>query len=157
MSNSATFETPHVPSIVPILNPLIRRLVGAGMPFGPNVLFTVRGRTSGVPRTFPVALIEYEGRRYVQSPFGEVNWVRNLRASGEATITKGRSREDVAALELTPDEAGLVLHAAVTPYQRSRIGAAMVKWLFHIERDATVEDFLAAAQLHPTFELRAKE
>ena len=157
MSTAATFAKPRVPFIVPLLNPLISRLVGAGMPFGPNVLLTVRGRTSGVPRTVPVALMELDGRRYVQSPFGEVNWVRNLRASGEATISKGRSREDVAGVELTPDEAGHVLFAAVSPYQRSRMGAALVKYLFHIERDATMEDFMAAARLHPTFELRAKE
>ena len=82
--------TSRVPSIVPILNPLIRRLLGAGLPFGPNVLLTVRGRRSGEPRTFPVAILELDGRRYVQSPFGEVNWVRNLRAAGEAVVTRGR-------------------------------------------------------------------
>ena len=89
--------TSRVPSIVPILNPLIRRLLGAGLPFGPNVLLTVRGRRSGEPRTFPVAILELDGRRYVQSPFGEVNWVRNLRVAGEAVVTRGRERKKRSA------------------------------------------------------------
>src|SRR2546430_15997883 len=33
--------------------------------------------------------------------FGTVNWVRNLRAAGEATLTRGRRTETVSARELT--------------------------------------------------------
>src|SRR6478752_1643224 len=95
--------TSRVPSIVPILNPLIRRLLGAGLPFGPNVLLTVRGRRTGEPRTFPVAILALDGRRYVQSPFGEVNWVRNLRVAGEAVVTSGRQHETVRAVEVPTD------------------------------------------------------
>ena len=102
----------HLPSIIPRLNPLIRRLIGAGLPFGPNVLITIRGRSSGVERTFPIALLEHEGRRYVQSPFGEVNWVHNLRAAGEATVKKGRNRETVEAIEVPPEQAGQILRNA---------------------------------------------
>ncbi len=42
---------------------------------------TVPGRKSGVPRTTPVALGERDGRRWLVSPYGEVDWVRNLRAA----------------------------------------------------------------------------
>ena len=38
----------HVPRIVPLLNPLVRRFMGAGLPFGPNVLLTVRGRRRAI-------------------------------------------------------------------------------------------------------------
>ena len=100
MSTANAHGTSRAPSFVSIVNPLIRRLVGAGMPFGPNVLLTVRGRTSGVARTFPVAIVELDGRRFVQSPFGEVNWVRNLRAVGEGTLTTGRRAEAIRATEL---------------------------------------------------------
>ena len=70
MSNTRVLGPARAPSLIPVLNPLIRRLIGAGLPFGPNVLLTVRGRTSGMPRTFPVAIVELDGRRFVQSPFG---------------------------------------------------------------------------------------
>ena len=113
--------TSRVPSIVPILNPIIRRLLGAGLPFGPNVLLTVRGRRTGEPRTFPVAILELDGRRYVQSPFGEVNWVRNLRVAGEAVVTRGRERETVSAVEVPPEAGGPILRDALAPFFRSRL------------------------------------
>ena len=92
MSTTRAVRAPHVPAIVPLLNPLIRRLLSVGLPFGPNVLLTVRGRSSGQPRTVPVAVVEIDGRRFVQSPFGEVNWVRNLRSAREAVVSKGSER-----------------------------------------------------------------
>ena len=111
MSNTRVLGPARAPSLIPVLNPLIRRLIGAGLPFGPNVLLTVRGRTSGMPRTFPVAIVELDGRRFVQSPFGEVNWVRNLREAQEAVVSKGRSREEVEAVEVAPEVGGPILRA----------------------------------------------
>ena len=49
-------------------------------------LLTVRGRKSGLPRTTPVNLIEYQGRRWLVAPYGEVAWVRNVRAAGEVEL-----------------------------------------------------------------------
>src|SRR5213080_4712410 len=121
MSTANAHGTSRAPSFVSIVNPLIRRLVGAGMPFGPNVLLTVRGRTSGVARTFPVAIVELDGRRFVQSPFCEVNWVRNLREAQEAVVSKGRSREEVEAVEVAPEVGGPILRDALAPYLRSRL------------------------------------
>ena len=65
-----------------------------------NGLITIAGRKTGIPRTTPIAIIEHEGRRWVWSPWGDVQWVRNLRAAGRATITVRRRRIDVAAKEL---------------------------------------------------------
>src|SRR4051812_27323696 len=157
MSQLQSVGTSHAPSFVSALNPLIRRLLGAGLPFGPNVLLTVRGRTSGVPRTFPVAIIETGGRRYVQSPFGEVNWVRNLRMSGEATVTKGRKQERVQAIEVAPEAGGPILRDALAPYLKSRLLAPVFGRLFTFRRDSTLEDYVSEARRHPMFELRAAE
>ncbi len=153
MSGVSAFGTPRVPSIIPLLNPLIRRLLGAGLPFGPNVLLTVRGRSSGRPRTFPVAILEHEGRRFVQSPFGEVNWVRNLRVAGTAVVTRGSHRETVEAVELTPERAGPILRDALEPYRRSRVLSAVLGRFFTIPRDATLEAYVGEARRHPMFEL----
>ena len=108
--------------IVPFFNMFARRLLRAGTPMGPNALVTIRGRTSGLPRTTPLAIVEHAGRRWIWAPFGEVDWVRNLRAAGEATITVGRRTEEVTAIELDPAErvvfferrpdAGRPIHAA---------------------------------------------
>jgi deazaflavin-dependent oxidoreductase (nitroreductase family) len=156
MSDARAVRTSRAPSLVPILNPLIRRLIGAGMPFGPNVLLTVRGRTSGLPRTFPVAIIELDGRRYVQSPFGEVNWVHNLRVAGEAIVTKGRRQEPVEAIEVAPEAGGPVLRDALAPYLRSRLLRPVLGRFFGFRADSTLENYIAEARLHPMFELRAR-
>jgi deazaflavin-dependent oxidoreductase (nitroreductase family) len=153
MSNAHALGTPRAPSLIHFVNPLIRRLLGLGLPFGPNVLLTVVGRTSGVPRTFPVAILELDGRRYVQSPFGEVNWVRNLRAAGEAVVVRGGRQEPVRAVELAPEAAGPVFREALVPYLRSRVGAAILVRTFEVRRDSTAEDFVALARRHPMFEL----
>ena len=153
MTRTDHLITPHIPAIVPRLNPLIRRLLGAGLPFGPNVLLTVRGRSTGLARTFPVAILEVDGRRFIQSPFGEVNWVRNLRADGSATVAKGDSAESVEAVELTPEAAGPVLRDALAPYLRWRIGAFVIGRYFHVRPDSPIEDYIAITRLHPMFEL----
>src|SRR5215469_5839315 len=88
-----------IPWFVPLFNPIARRLLAAGIPMGPNALVTVRGRKSGLPRTTPLTIVEFSGRRWLMAPFGEADWVRNLRAAGHATIRVGRRKEEVTAVE----------------------------------------------------------
>jgi hypothetical protein len=49
-----------------------------------------------------VAIIAVSGRRWIWAPWGDVQWVRNLRATGRATITVRRRKEAVRATELDP-------------------------------------------------------
>ncbi len=118
-SRHAAKGTSRVPFYVPLFNPIARRLLRGGMPLGPNALLTVRGRTSGLDRTTPVAVVAIGGRRWVIGTFGEVNWVRNLRAAREATLTINRRPEPVQAIELSPQEASYTL-ALVPVRARSR-------------------------------------
>ena len=96
--------TMQIPGYVAVFNPIARRVLKAGALMGPNALITVRGRKSGLPRTTPVALVEIDGRRWVIGTFGDTNWVRNLRAAGEATVSVGRRREEVKAAELVGED-----------------------------------------------------
>ena len=97
---------PNMPPrwVFTLLNIASRALMGVGIQLGFNGLITVRGRRTGLPRSTPVAIIEVSGRRWVWSPWGEVHWVRNLRAAGRATIWTRRRTEDVRAIELDEDE-----------------------------------------------------
>lgn len=92
------------PGWVNLFNPLAKLLLRAGIPLGPNGLLTVNGRKSGLPRTNPVAIIELNGRRWIWAPWGEVHWVKNLRAAGRATISKHGRNEEVLAAELNPEQ-----------------------------------------------------
>lgn len=97
-------STLRPPRIVKLLNPIAKALLRAGLPMGPNGLLTVTGRRTGLARTTPVAVIELDGRRWIWSPWGETHWVRNLRASGHATITVRGRAEEVRATELSAGE-----------------------------------------------------
>jgi len=146
-----------VPSIVPFLNPLIRRLLRVGVPMGPNVLITVRGRTSGEARTFPVALMGIGDRKYVFATFGEVNWVRNLRAAGEAIVRLDGDERAMTAVELTPDEAVPVMKAALGRFLASRMASQLLRRWYDLNPDSTDADYLDEARRHPVFELRDAE
>jgi deazaflavin-dependent oxidoreductase (nitroreductase family) len=146
----------RVPLFVRAPGPIVRRLLSRGLPFGPNVLLTVRGRKSGELHTFPVALVEHDGRRYVQSPFGEVNWVHNLRAAGEAVITKGERRETLDARALDPNEAAPVLRAVLRPYLTNPLIGPLTRRYFGIQPDASDEAWAEKARRQPIFELTAR-
>src|SRR5919109_3879728 len=113
----------RVPTFVPKLNVLLKRLLRIGIPLGPNGLLTVQGRKSGVMRTTPVAVVEVGGQRWIVGTFGDVNWVRNLRAAGKATVRVGRHRLDVTAKELTREEAAAFFRDVILPY----VGGSVIK------------------------------
>jgi len=144
----------RVPGFVPIFNPLASRLLRLGRLMGPNALLTVRGRKSGELRTTPVALVEVKGKRWVIGTFGDTNWVRNLRAAGEAVISVGRRRLQVQALELTQEQATQFFTEVLGPY----VGQGLLKRLVLriLGGDDIVTDPVAAAAKRPVFELTPK-
>jgi len=84
-----------------------------GMSFGGEspVVMTVRGRKSGRDRSTPVTPMTVDGERYVVGGFPGADWVRNVRAAGEVTLTRGRKHERVRMVELSPDDARPILRA----------------------------------------------
>ncbi len=148
------------------IGPLVRLMLRRGVAAGPNVLLTVRGRVTGKAYETPVAMWELGDRRFVQASFGEVNWVRNLRASGDAVIRRGRWSEVVQATELSSDEAGQLMHDALASFRRLaplRVAlgptvrppvAILHRYRFRV--DDRVEDYIAEARRHPLFELGAE-
>lgn len=148
-----TSTSVRIPRLVGVFDPLARRLLGAGLPLGPNALLTVRGRKSGLDRTTPVALVEVGGKRWLIGTFGESNWVRNLRATGRATLSVRRRAEPVSAVELTQDEAGVFFSDVLGPYvSRLPLG----RWLIsRLGAGDILAEPASASLRHPVFELRA--
>lgn len=135
---------------MPYFNVIAKPLLALGVPMGPDVLLTVRGRKSGLPRTTPVTVGEHGGRRGIISPFGETNWARNLRAAGRATIRFGRRREEVRAVELDHDEAVRFIREVIAPIAReSRLGDWFVRKIDKID----LGNPEAAAVGKPVFEI----
>jgi deazaflavin-dependent oxidoreductase (nitroreductase family) len=131
-------------------NPIARFLMAAGLPLGFNGLITVRGRKSGLPRTTPVAIIEVPGRRWVWCPWGDVQWVRNLRAAGRATITVRRNEQDVAATELDATQRVGFFRDVMAPLaRRFPFGFQFIRLVDGVD----LNDPLAAADGRRVFEL----
>jgi deazaflavin-dependent oxidoreductase (nitroreductase family) len=147
----------HAPWLVRAPNRLVRWLLAKGAPMGPNVAMTVRGRASGEPRTFPVAVSEIDGRRYVIGAYGDVNWTRNLRAAGEATIRHGGRDVHVTAHELNPEQARAFYGAQLPSYiaQFPAIGRVFGRLLFGAVAPEILNDPAKAAATRPVFELRS--
>jgi deazaflavin-dependent oxidoreductase (nitroreductase family) len=148
--NARTAGAARAPRRVTLFTPIARLLLAARVPLGFNGLITIRGRTSGLPRTTPVAIIAVSGRRYVWAPWGEVHWVRNLRAAGRATITVRRRKEEVSATELDPTERVGFFRDVLGPLARGiRFGVSFIRIVDGVDLDRPLE----AAEGRPVFEL----
>ena len=114
---------------------------------GMIALLTVRGRKSGQPRTTPVGIVELNGKRYLIATFGVVNWVRNLRAMGEATLTYERRSETITVVELPPETAAPILKECLV--SRSSIA----RLCFDVTATSSLQEFEREAPRHPVFQV----
>ncbi|ASU83382.1 DUF385 domain-containing protein [Nocardiopsis gilva YIM 90087] len=111
-------------------------------------LLTTRGRTSGFLRTTPVSLVENELGRFLVAPYGEVDWVRNIRKDGYATLRHGGWIELISVVDVDPERAAPVLREYL---QHPRV--AIVGPYFKAAPDSPLEWFADEAQAHPVFEI----
>lgn len=94
-------------------NKLIAGLQRLGIAFGPMQLLTVTGRRSGRVLTFPIAVNDIDGGRYIFQAFPKAAWVANVRAADTVTLTRGRKSSTARLVELPVDERRPFLHALV--------------------------------------------
>jgi deazaflavin-dependent oxidoreductase (nitroreductase family) len=126
------------------VNALIRAMLVIGLGPPRTCLLTVPGRRTGEPRSTPVTLVRAGGRRWLVAPYGVVSWVRNARAAGRVTLSRGWRRETVAIAELGPAESAPVLRQYVREVPITRP-------FFDARPDAPLEAFAAEALRHPVF------
>jgi deazaflavin-dependent oxidoreductase (nitroreductase family) len=140
----------RAPRRVTLFTPIAKVLLGAGVPLGFNGLITIRGRKSGQPRTTPVAIIAASGRRWVWAPWGDVHWVRNLRAAGRATTTVRGRKDEVRATELDPAQRVEFFRDVLGPVaQGIPFGVRFIRVVDGVD----LNDPLEAAEGRPVFEL----
>jgi deazaflavin-dependent oxidoreductase (nitroreductase family) len=116
---------------------------------GSRVL-AVKGRSSGVWRTVPVNLLDLDGHRYLVSPRGETQWVRNLRAAGTGELRVGKRTEAFRGRELSDEEKLPVLRAYLKRW-KFEVGV----FFEGVGPDSSDEELRAAAVRHPAFEVLA--
>ena len=126
------------------VNLLVRALLRVSIGPPRTYLLMVRGRTSGQPYSTPITLVEEGGLWWLVAPYGEVAWVRNARAAGEATLSRGRQVAPVALFEVPPEEAAPVLKRYITDVPITRP-------YFEVKPTSDLTAFAAEASRHPVF------
>jgi deazaflavin-dependent oxidoreductase (nitroreductase family) len=133
-----------------VFNRAVALLTRAGISVLGSRVLEVRGRKSGEPRHTPVNLLTYEGGRYLVSPRGHTQWVRNLRASGEGRLRLGRRSEPFTATELTDDEKPPLLRAYLKRW-KAEVGV----FFGGVGPDSSDDELRRIAPDHPVFRLGA--
>jgi deazaflavin-dependent oxidoreductase (nitroreductase family) len=141
-----TFQATRLYRIINRINVALLRM---GITMGKMTLLEVRGRKSGQLQTTPVMLFSQDGQRWLCSSYGQVNWVRNLRAAGEACLQRGYHTERVRAAELPAREAAPLLKQTVASLPR------YMRSYFDVAPDAALADFEREVPHHPVFLLES--
>jgi deazaflavin-dependent oxidoreductase (nitroreductase family) len=108
----------------------------------------VVGRTSGTVRSTVVNLLEVEGQRYLVSPRGHTQWVRNLRVAGAGELRVGRRVEQFAAAAVADADKPPVIQAYL-----DRWAWEVGQFFEGLDRHATVDEVLSVAPDFPVFAL----
>ena len=131
-----------------VFNPLVGGVTRLGVSLAGSRVLEVRGRTSGEWRATPVNPLRHEGERYIVAARGETHWVRNLRASGEGRLRKGRRAEEFTATEVADEDKLPLLRAYLTKWAWE-VGA----FFQGVGADAPDDDLRRIAPLHPIFRI----
>jgi deazaflavin-dependent oxidoreductase (nitroreductase family) len=109
-------------------------------------ILTVAGRSSGLPRRTPIAIATLGGTRYIVAGYESADWVKNVRAAGHGTLTRGSAYEEVGLVELAVDERAPILRE----FLRTIRGGRSFVTASANASDAELRD---AAERHPVFRL----
>jgi deazaflavin-dependent oxidoreductase (nitroreductase family) len=134
-----------------VFNRSVAGLTRLGISVWGSRVLAVRGRTSGEWRTTPVNLLDVDGKRYLVSPRGEGQWVKNLRASGTGELRVGKRVEEFSARELANAEKTPILRAYLKRW-KMEVGV----FFDGVDAKSTDEQLAAIAPLHPVFEVLPK-
>lgn len=133
-----------------IATAIVKFLLRTGLPMGPLRLLSHRGRKSGNLYETPVALVSRDGTSWLVSPFGEVNWVKNIRANhGQTMLRQGWRAKQVKLVELDTDTTAPILKQFLRKYRM----IPFIPPYFDATPDAPICEFERESSLHPVFRI----
>ena len=127
---------------------VVRWLTDHGVSLLGSRVLTVRGRKTGTPQSVPVNLLPLGDERFLVAPRGNTQWVRNVRAAGEAELRVGRRVETVRLVEVPADQRVPVLRVYL-----KRWGWEVGRFVEGLTTHSTDADLAAAAPGMPVFRL----
>ena len=107
----------------------------------------VLGRKTGRVHTTPVNLLRYEGVPYLVAPRGETQWVKNVRALGEATLRRGSVENRYRFSEVDASARPPILALYLSTFR------SQVQGFFSVKAGEPLEAFAKIASRHPVFQL----
>ncbi|MCU1369191.1 MAG: hypothetical protein JWO77_385 [Ilumatobacteraceae bacterium] len=131
-----------------VFNRLARRLTAMGLSISGSRELRIVGRKSGQVRTTVVNLLVLDGERYLVSPRGTTEWVRNLRAAGHGELRVGRRVEAFGYEELADADKPAILRQYLATWAWE-VG----RFFEGVDANATDEQVLAIAPGFPVFRL----
>lgn len=129
-----------------VFNPLVAFLTRRGLSIWGSRVLEVRGRKTGELRRTPVNLLTLDGRRYLVSPRGEGQWVRNARAAGQVATVVGSRREEWIVHEVPDADKVPVLRAYLRRW-KAEVGV----FFDGVSADSSDDELAAIAPRHPVF------
>jgi deazaflavin-dependent oxidoreductase (nitroreductase family) len=130
-----------------LVNVLFTRLTERGKGAAYRHILSVPGRKTGTLHSTPVDVMTVDGTRWLVAPYGQVNWVRNVRAArGEVTLRRGSTVENLSATEISGTDAV----PAIRSYLRL---VPVTRRYWDVSTSSTDTELAADAVNHPTFRL----
>lgn len=102
---------PRPPRWLKTMNRVLIAIQRLGVPVGPSMVLTVRGRKSGQPRRTPMTPFEHDGGLYTVAGYPGADWAANARAAGVGTLARGRWSRRIRIVEMSAEESRPVLRA----------------------------------------------
>lgn len=131
-----------------VFNPIVAGLTRLGVSIAGSRVLEVQGRKSGEWRQTPVNPLQFEGKRYLVSPRGNTQWVRNMRVSGSGRLVRGRRVEEFTATEIPEGERPPLLRAYLEKW-KWEVGA----FFDGVGPDSSDEELRRIAPDHPAFRI----
>ena len=129
-----------------LVNAFFRTMTQHGLGASYRHILTVPGRKTGRLHSTPVDIIQVGGERWLVAGYGPASWVRNARAAGEVTLSRGRHSRRFEIEETDAPTAVPVLRKYMTDIRVTRA-------YFDAGPDSPDEEVAAELPRHAVFRL----
>ena len=129
------------------MNRFVGWLASRGLMPSDTITLEVKGRRSGMIRSNVVTWVEQDEERYLVSPRGESEWVRNVRAADGDAVIRRRGGQKVRLEEVSAEQRAPIIKAYLAKT------AMATRAHFGVDPKAEIEEFEAIAARHPVFRI----
>ncbi len=122
-------------------------LASRGLMPSDTITLEVKGLRSGMIRSNVVTWVEQDEERYLVSPRGESEWVRNVRAAGGEAVIRRRGGRKVRLEEVPAEGRAPIIKAYLAKTKM------VTRRHFGVDPKAEIGEFEAIAARHPVFRI----